>query len=61
MAVILNPRNYDVWLDPTIEEPTKLQHVLAAYPPEGMIAYPARTLVNNPVHDAPECIEPIAK
>ncbi len=61
MAVILNPRDYGVWLDPTIEETTKLKHLLAAYPPEEMIAYPVSTLVNNPVHDTPECIEPIAK
>ncbi len=58
MAVILAPEDYDLWLDPAIQEVERLQPLLRAYPPEGMEAYPVSRMVNNPANDDLMCIEP---
>ncbi len=61
MAVILGPEDYDLWLDPAIQEVGRLQPLLRVYPPEGMEAYPVSRMVNNPANDHPECVEPIQR
>jgi putative SOS response-associated peptidase YedK len=60
MPVILAPEDYDLWLDPSIQEVERLQSVLSPYPAEEMIAFPVSTRVNNPANDSPECLEPVA-
>src|SRR5262249_19686163 len=40
MPVILPPKNYPVWLDPEVQDPEKLQKLLAQYPAKEMRAYP---------------------
>jgi putative SOS response-associated peptidase YedK len=59
MAVILAPEDYDLWLDPAIQEVDRLQALLRPYPAEVMTAYPVSTWVNNPINDNPECITPL--
>jgi putative SOS response-associated peptidase YedK len=59
MAVILDPADYDLWLDPAIQEIERLQPLLRAYPAEAMTAYPVSTVVNSPANDTPECITPL--
>jgi putative SOS response-associated peptidase YedK len=59
MPVILDPTDYDVWLDPGIQEPDRLQPLFRPYASEDLMAYPVTTLVNNPVNDIPECIAPL--
>ncbi len=61
MAVILAPEDYDLWLDPAIQEVERLQPLLRPYPAETMTAYPVSTRVNNPANDDPECVEPFRK
>jgi len=61
MPVILNPTNYDLWLDPGVQEAGQLQALLQPYPSENMVAYPVRTMVNNPANDEPGCTEPERK
>jgi putative SOS response-associated peptidase YedK len=61
MAVILAPEDYDLWLDPAIQEVDRLQPLLRPYPAEAMTAYPVSTRVNSPANDQPECVEPIRK
>jgi putative SOS response-associated peptidase YedK len=61
MPVILNPMNYDLWLDPVVQEAGRLETLLRSYPSEDMVAYPVRTMVNNPANDNPGCIEPERK
>ena len=56
MPVILHPRDYDTWLDPSLQDPTLLSSLLHPYPSEEMEAYPVSTLVNNPKNDQPQCI-----
>ncbi len=59
MAVILAPEDYDLWLDPAMQEVERPQPLLRPYPGEGMTAYPVSTRVNNPANDHPECVTPI--
>lgn len=59
MPVILAPTSYDQWLDPTFQHVEPLKALLRPYPSEELRAYPVSTLVNNPRHDAPQCLDPI--
>jgi putative SOS response-associated peptidase YedK len=59
MPVILEPQDYDLWLDPQVQTPQPLQQLLRPYPAPAMTAYPVSTLVNNARHNSPECIMPI--
>ncbi len=59
MAVILAPEAYRLWLDPAIQEVDRLQPLLRPYPAEMMTACPVSTRVNNPAHDAPDCVAPL--
>lgn len=61
MPVILNPKNYDEWLDPQQQDSTQLTRLLPAYPAEGMVASPVSRLVNNAKFDDPRCIEPLVE
>ena len=60
MPVILSPASYDQWLDPTFQQTESLKALLRPYPSEELTAYPVNTLVNNPRHDAPQCLEPVS-
>ncbi|MFB2880460.1 SOS response-associated peptidase [Floridanema aerugineum] len=59
MPVILEPKNYEQWLDPEAKKIELLQSFLQPYPSEEMTAYPVSTKVNNPKNDRSECIQPI--
>jgi putative SOS response-associated peptidase YedK len=60
MPVIVNPGDYDLWLDPDVQDAKLLEPLLVLYTSEAMAAYPVSTLVNNPRVDEPKCIEPVA-
>ncbi|MBD1804571.1 SOS response-associated peptidase [Microcoleus sp. FACHB-SPT15] len=59
MPVILEPKNYDLWLDAEATKPELLQLLLHPYPTEEMTAYPVSTAVNKPTNDSAECINSI--
>ncbi|MEC4815421.1 MAG: SOS response-associated peptidase [Scytonema sp. PMC 1069.18] len=59
MPVILQPEDYDTWLDPQLQTPERLQPLLHPYSSEKMTAYPVSTLVNSPKHNHPECVKPM--
>ena len=59
MPVILAPEDYDLWLDPTLQEVDRLQPLLRPYPAEEMTAFPVSPRVNNPANDLSECVEPL--
>jgi putative SOS response-associated peptidase YedK len=59
MPVILHPEDYDLWLDPKIQEADRLQPLLRPYSTDKMAAYPVSRWVNSPGNDDPRCIEPI--
>lgn len=57
MPVILNPNDYERWIDPEVKEPERLQPLLRPYSTQEMIAYPVSTTVNRPSNDNAECIK----
>lgn len=59
MPVILDPKAYELWLDPEVKKPELLQPLLQPYPPEQMTAYPVSKLVNKPTNDTSDCINSI--
>ena len=56
MPVILQPDDYETWLDPTFEDHNHLQTLLRPFAPEEMQHWPVATIVNRPANDQPECI-----
>ncbi|MBW4663383.1 MAG: SOS response-associated peptidase [Chroococcus sp. CMT-3BRIN-NPC107] len=56
MPVILEAKNYELWLDPQVENPEKLQPLLQPYQADLMTSYTVSTKVNNPKNNTPECI-----
>ncbi len=51
MPVILDPADYELWLDPDAKEPHLVEPLLRPYSVERMAAYPINTRVNNPKND----------
>ena len=56
MPVIVDAENFDLWLDPKMEDAEKLQPLLVPHASEGFEAYPVSRNVNSPAHDAPDCV-----
>jgi putative SOS response-associated peptidase YedK len=61
MPVILEPKDYDLWLNSQVQTPQTLEELLRPYPAPAMTAYPVSTLVNNSRHNSPECIIPLSE
>jgi putative SOS response-associated peptidase YedK len=59
MPVILSPDDYDLWLDPGVQQPAEVQDLLRPFPAPAMSYYPVSTHVNNPRNEDPRCIEPL--
>ena len=57
MPVVLAPGDYEAWLDPKIEDPAALQHLLAPCGEEELVAEPVSTHVNRVANDDPQCVE----
>lgn len=55
MPVILDSKDYDLWLDPAVQN-TELLQLLRPYQSEAMTSYAVSTKVNNPANNTPECI-----
>lgn len=58
MPVIIHPEDYDLWLDPDIQDGRHVQHLLRPYEEDAMALYPVSKTVNNPRNETSECIEP---
>jgi putative SOS response-associated peptidase YedK len=59
MPVIIHPDDFELWLDPGVQDPADVQHLLRPYPAEDMSFYPVSTHVNSPHNEDPSCIEPL--
>lgn len=57
MPVILEDADYDLWLDPTVQERGQLEPLLRPYEPADMQAHAISTHVNSVKNDDPSCIE----
>lgn len=56
MPAILDPADYDRWLDPSLHEPTAVAGLLRPYPAEAMLATPITDRVNNARNDDAACL-----
>jgi putative SOS response-associated peptidase YedK len=56
MPVIVKPGDYELWLDTSVKDVAKLQHVMQPYPAGEMTAY----AVNKPENEGSELIERIS-
>jgi putative SOS response-associated peptidase YedK len=61
MPVILDPKDFGLWLDPKVEDREKLEPLLAPFDPGQMETYPVSRAVNSPAHDAADCIAPLVE
>ena len=59
MPVILQPVAYEPWLDPGLQDATRLVPFLTPYPADAMIAAPVSRRVNDPRVDDAQCLEAI--
>jgi putative SOS response-associated peptidase YedK len=57
MPVILEPGDHALWLDPTVQDPAVIQHLIAPNDDNAIIAEPVSTHVNRVANDDPRCIE----
>lgn len=59
MPVIVAPENFDLWLDPKVNDAAMLQPLLVPHAVDGFEAFPVSRNVNSPAHDAADCIAPL--
>lgn len=56
MPVILQERDYDVWLDPGITDKEQLKALLVPYPADELMVERVSTRVNSVKNDDPDCL-----
>lgn len=56
--VILDPEDFDAWLDPSVRDARQLEPLFAPGSAEELTAVPVSARVNHPGNDAPELLEP---
>ena len=56
MPVIVDPEEYDQWLDPNSSDPEKLMKILKPFPSEKMQNHYVSSAINSPYHNAEDCI-----
>jgi putative SOS response-associated peptidase YedK len=61
MPVILDPVDFETWLDPDSAEPAQLARLLAPCPADWLELYAVSQRVNDPSCDTPECVEPVVE
>jgi putative SOS response-associated peptidase YedK len=61
MPVIIDRKDFDLWLDPDAKDPAPLLALLVPAPVDGMETVPVSRAVNNPSHDAADCIAPLVE
>jgi putative SOS response-associated peptidase YedK len=60
MPVILDPDDWDLWLDPSVRDGDALQALLRPLAADRVDLHPVSRHVNDPKHDDPECVAPLA-
>jgi putative SOS response-associated peptidase YedK len=59
MPVILDPRCYDLWLDPGTTDAAVISEFLQPFDARLMSYFPVSSRVNRPANDDPECSTPV--
>ncbi len=60
LPVILSPNDYDVWLDPTMNEPDNLSYLYEPFPASDMSKIRVSNYVNSVKNKGEQCVEPVA-
>lgn len=60
MPVIVDPADFDLWMDPKAKDHWAIDNVLKPYSPDRMEIYPVSPMVNNPSNEDAGCINPVA-
>jgi putative SOS response-associated peptidase YedK len=60
MPVVLEPSQWDAWLDPELDDVDQLEAMLRPAEEGTLCSYPVDPRVNSPRNDDPACIEPFA-
>lgn len=58
MPVILNPADYDLWLDPGMRDESTVASLLQPFDAKAMRCYPVSNRVNSAMNDDAGCAEP---
>ena len=58
MPVILDAKDYELWLDAAPQTPANLLPLIKPFPADKMSAHPVSTLVNSPSNDRAELVVP---
>jgi putative SOS response-associated peptidase YedK len=61
MPVILDPDNYDLWLDPAFRRTASVSDMLRPFDPALMRRYPVSTRVNQVQNDDSDCATPLGQ
>jgi putative SOS response-associated peptidase YedK len=59
MPVILDPAEYETWLDSDLHDPAVLQPLLRPCPSEWITYYPVSRRLGNPANDGPDLVQPL--
>ena len=59
MPVVLSREDYELWLDPEVEDRGRLEQLLLPLSDDVLVADPVSTFVNKPTNDGPACVEPL--
>jgi putative SOS response-associated peptidase YedK len=59
MPVILDPDNYDLWLDPGMRDVAAASELLKPYDARVMRCYPISKRINHAANDDEECSAPV--
>jgi putative SOS response-associated peptidase YedK len=57
MPVILEPNDYALWLDPQVQDPAAVAHLVVPNDDEAIVAEPVTTHVNRVANDDPRCVQ----
>lgn len=61
MPVLLDRRDFEPWLDPTLQDVARVVALLVPSPPDRLQAVVVSDHVNSPRNDDPSCIAPVAE
>jgi len=59
MPVIVDPKDYGLWLDTSVQDPAPLLPLLRPFQGDLLVAEPVGTRVNSPANDDAACIAPL--
>jgi putative SOS response-associated peptidase YedK len=61
MPVILEEKDFDLWLDPEVKEVPSLRELLRPSPSDILRMHPVSSYVNKPQNEGEECVEPVGR